>query len=434
MTLASTFALGTDPNWGTLYAEDMSAVAGQPNVLIVSRYNKAGSPRHNGVAAYDSGVIRPNVVNDFSGSNVIEPSADPTIFFGYGNEISDFPFHRLQLDASGLTELSVTPNLLSSYSIDIRSAGDRVFSTTGVEIDGAQQRVLGSFSINAPAPVWPDLAANRVYFIEPQSTYSSNYDKIGAYDPNSFTLIRRLSLPAVQTSPASFIRWGTNGLAFRTATSVVLITSSNLVPSDPPANLAVTVQATPNPASVGSALTYTARVTNNGPNIANSTLFSAVLSDSQTLQSAVSTIGTVTISGSTITVAVGNLASGATATLTITTLPQSAGSLTCTASASSNAVDPDTSNNTGFKLVSVGFQSVQDTVNQLRFTANNLVWDPTRNLLWASVPSTVTAPLGRSVVSIILKDLSAKSLADLDELFRETAAAMKNVLKHPIGK
>ena len=44
------------------------------------------------------------------------------------------------------------------------------------------------------------------------------------------------------------------------------------------------------------------------------------------------------------------------------------------------------------------------------------------------------AERGRSVVSIILKDLSAKSLADLDELFRETAAAMKNVLKHPNAK
>ena len=79
---------------------------------------------------------------------------------------------------------------------------------------------------------------------------------------------------------------------------------------------------------------------------------------------------------------------------------QSAGSLTCTGSASSNAVDPDSSNNTAFKLVSVGFLPGVDVVNQLRLTANNLIYDPTRNILWASIPSTVAAPLGRTIVRI----------------------------------
>ena len=97
----------------------------------------------------------------------------------------------------------------------------------------------------------------------------------------------------------------------------------------------------------------------------------------------------------------GDLAVGATVTLTVTVLPQSAGSLTCTASASSDAVDPNFANNLGFKLVSVGFQAAIDVVNQLRFTANSLLYDPVRRLLWASIPATVDAPLGRSVVSII---------------------------------
>jgi hypothetical protein len=41
------------------------------------------------------------------------------------------------------------------------------------------------------------------------------------------------------------------------------------------------------------------------------------------------------------------------------------------------------------------------------------------------------AERGRSVVSIVLRDLEARSLAELDELFRETAQAIKSQLKQP---
>jgi hypothetical protein len=108
----------------------------------------------------------------------------------------------------------------------------------------------------------------------------------------------------------------------------------------------------------------------------------------------------VSISGAVISLVVGDLASGASVTITIATSPQSAGSLFCTAAANSTAIDTNFANNVGFKLVSVGFQSAADSVNQLRLVANNIIYDATRNLLWATIPNTVDAPLGRSVVSI----------------------------------
>ncbi|TMP97087.1 MAG: hypothetical protein E6L09_13900, partial [Verrucomicrobia bacterium] len=182
MTVASTFAVGTSPAYGALYAADMCTVAGQPDLLVVSQKRTSVIPEHNGVAVYDHGVVRPNKTQEHTGSNVIEPSA---------------------------------------------------------------------------------------------------------YDPTTFSNIRRMTLPSVMTSARSFIRWGTNGLAFRTDTNIVLIRSSQLVPSDPSANLAVTVEALPNPATVSQPLTYTLCVSNQGPNIARSTILAATLSDSQTIQSVV---------------------------------------------------------------------------------------------------------------------------------------------------
>lgn len=396
-SVAQTFAIGSSQFYGTLYAEDISTVTGQPNLLVVSQYRKGVSPRHNGVAVYDNGVIRPNKTQDHTGSNRIEPSADPNIFFGYNNETTEYGFRRLQLDANGMTQLTVNTTLLSGFSLDMVADGNIVVSTSGVEVDGANMRRLGAF--NTSGAVRPDLSGNRVYFVEPQSSFSSLYDKIAAYEPTTFSLIRRLTMPAV-TGASSLIRWGTNGLAFRTGTSVVLVNSGQLVPSDPPADLAVNVQASPNPATAGAPLSYAVQLTNQGPNLAHNTVLTAVLSDSQTLQNVSASAGSPTVSGSTITLSVGDLAAGSSIALNLTTTPQSAGSLSCTASVNSTAIDSNFSNNTGFKLVSVGFQSAADSINQLRLNANNLIYDSSRNLLWASIPNTVDAPLGRSVVSI----------------------------------
>lgn len=404
MTVLSTFAVGSDAFYGTLYAEDIVTVAGQPNTLIVSQYRKSVSPRHNGVAAYDSGVIRPNKTQDHTGSNRIEPSSDPTVFFGYNNETTEYGFRQLKLSANGMAEVQVKEGLFSGFYNDFHSDGNQAFSDVGEVADGALMKRLGAFTLpSGGGASRPDLASNRVYFLEGTGSsnyYPSAYDKIGAYAPTTFALIKRVSLPSSYDTVGGFIRWGANGLAFRSSAGIVILNSSLLVPSDPAADLAVTVAATPNPATAGTPLTYTVQAVNNGPNTAKNVTLGATLSSGQTLQSTTASSGSPSTSGSLINLPIGNLASGASVTLTITTLPSQAGSLTCTASINSTSVDADFTNNTAFKLVSVGFVSSLDTVNSLGLTANNMVWDSVRRLLWVTVPSTVDAPLGRSIVSI----------------------------------
>ncbi|MDX1927594.1 MAG: hypothetical protein SFV81_13820 [Pirellulaceae bacterium] len=396
MTVSSTFAVGTDSRYGTLYASDICTVAGQPNLVVVSQYRKSVSPSHNGVAVYDNGVMRPIKTQDHTGSNIIEASADPTIFFGYNTGSTEYGFRRLKLDENGMTQIEVNTGLLSGFSTNMRSDGDKVYSTTGVALNGAQMKRLGSFGVSGL--VVPDSPSNRVYYLE--SPNSGSYNRISAYDPTTFSLVHGLNLPSAVSSAASFIRWGSNGLAFRNSSTIFLVNSGQLVPNDPDANLVVTVKGVPNPAKVGSALTYTVQVTNQGPNPAKGTVLNATFSDSQTILSTAASTGTPVTSGLFVTLPVGELVAGATATLTVVAMPQSAGSITCSASGSSTAIDPDFTNNTASKLISVGFEADANSVNQLRLTANSIVYDPTRNLLWLSIPSSVAAPLGKSVLSL----------------------------------
>ena len=401
LSVESTFAVGTDPSYGTLYAEDMCTVAGQPNLLVVSQYRTSVTPRHNGVAAYDNGVIRPTKTQNHTGSNVIEPSSDPSVFFGYNTESTEYGFRRLQLGAGGMTQIQVASGLFSGFSTDFRTAGDVAVNTVGVVVDGARMRRLGTLSLpTGGGLVCPEAASGRVYFLERQSSSSSTYDKLSAHDLRSLYMVRRMSLPAGMASPAALVRWGRNGLAFRSGGSVVVIHSSLLVPADPPEDLATTVEANPLPARVNEPLTYTVRVSNPGTNEAVNVVLGATLSSDLTIQGVSAGQGQAVVSGSSVRLDLPRLAPGSELVLTVATLPQIAGIMTCSASASSGSRDPDFSNNLAVKAVGAGFSLRPDTVTSLKLGANNLVYDPSRSLLWATVPSTVDPPLGKSLISI----------------------------------
>ena len=395
LTVASTFSVGTDPTYGTLYAGDISTVTGQPDSLVIFQKALHYSSAGNAVAFYDHGVPR-SVKIAVGNSGFIEPSADSNAFFELDS--SSYALRRFGVTTSGITNLKSDSVLIDNYPTSMRSDGNTVFLSTGAEVDGAQMKQLGTFPVSGT--VQPDLAVHRVYFLERLPRFYQGYNAIGAYDPITFANIRRLTLSLPLDSPTSFIRWGSNGLAVATSSSVVLINSSELVPGGASANLAVTLQATPSPTMVAAPLTYTLCVSNQGPGVATGTLLQATLSDGQMIQSAASTKGIANISSNTIVVRIGDLTPNESVVLTITTLPQSSGEVTCVGIATSQAPDPDFANNTATSLVSVGYELALDTVNTLRLPANNLVYDTTRDVLWASFPSNAPPPLGESIISI----------------------------------
>ncbi len=393
MSMVSSFAVGIDPlGSGTLYASDICTVAGQPELLVISRKVQSSSPGHRGVAAYENGVARAVKTQENTDPVRIEPSADPAKFWCYtGNGV-----HRLALDGSGISVAATNSNLGGSNS-EIRAVGDRIYGSSGAVYDGNSLLKLGT--IPSSGPHCPDGVLNRTYFLEKTSS-SGNYDRIGSYDSSSFTLIRQMSMPSVGTTTGSLIRLGTHGLAFRSATNVHLVSSAPLVPASLPADLAVTVTASPVPAMAGLPFVYTVQVKNLGPNPARGVVLSSTLSSGQTLQTAVSSSGSPVVSGSLVTWLPPDLANAATATLTLTVQAGSAGSISCTAKTISNVVDPDFSNNVAARLVNVGYLTGTDSINPIRLAAKSLLADPTRNLLWAAIPSTVEVPFGNSVVSI----------------------------------
>ena len=99
------------------------------------------------------------------------------------------------------------------------------------------------------------------------------------------------------------------------------------------------------PVAVGGSVTYTVTVTNNGPNPAAGVTLLDVLPAGVTVDSITASLGTCS-GATTLTCAIGALASGQSAIVTIVVTPAAAGILTSTVTVSGNVADSNPGNNT----------------------------------------------------------------------------------------
>ncbi|MES2441001.1 MAG: hypothetical protein V4584_18195 [Verrucomicrobiota bacterium] len=394
-TIEKTFTIGIDAFSTRLYAEDLCTVKGNPDLLVVSQYRKNVSPHHAGVVVYQNGIVRPDRSPSSFGVHQIEPSSDPTLFYGSdgGSDIQ-----RLKLGANGMTRVGIFRGVGLGSESDIRSDGDMVYSHRGMAVDGGRFVQVGKFP--AQGLVCPDLASSRVYFLETSPPYYNQHVRISAYDANSHTLLKSLALPAPLDAAGSLIQFGSSGLAYRTPDRIVFINSGLLSPADAPADLEASISATSGPTYTNTPFTFEVRVTNRGPNPAFRASIGTRLSEGQSIVSVSSSLGQPVVTGSGVTLQIGELPAGKSETLTITATTQSLGPATCTSGVNSSAVDTTPANNLAAGQVMIGIRPETDVVNQLGFKTNNLLHDPTRNVLWASLLNTNDSLFANSVVSI----------------------------------
>ena len=107
-----------------------------------------------------------------------------------------------------------------------------------------------------------------------------------------------------------------------------------------PAALAVALVAAPSTATIGHELTYTLTVANFGPGPASGVVLTTALPAGATIVAASQTQGISSIGSGVVTTALGGLAFGASATVTIVVIPTAAGTLTAVAGVSGNGAQP----------------------------------------------------------------------------------------------
>jgi uncharacterized repeat protein (TIGR01451 family) len=114
----------------------------------------------------------------------------------------------------------------------------------------------------------------------------------------------------------------------------------------PGSDLALGMTALPEPVIIGSFLTYTISVTNNGPSLANNVVVSHVLPPNAVFVSATLSQGGYSQSGGVVTCNLGPMSSKGTATINVVVLPATPGFVSSSASVSSEQPDFNPDNNT----------------------------------------------------------------------------------------
>jgi uncharacterized repeat protein (TIGR01451 family) len=134
--------------------------------------------------------------------------------------------------------------------------------------------------------------------------------------------------------------------------AAVVIGGGQVSLTERPADLAIAKADAPDPVTEGSDLTYTLTVTNNGPNPATGVTVTDDLPGELAARSSSASQGSCS-GTTTVTCALGDLASGASATVSIVIRPGSAGSITNTARVSGGQPDPNQANNSATQTTQV---------------------------------------------------------------------------------
>jgi hypothetical protein len=222
------FSLGSDPFFGPYFVEDMQVLPGFSDSVAISRKYEGVSPKHAGVAIYDNGIQRPATTPTHTGSNVIQFSSDASRLYGYNNESTEFGFRRMAVDDSGVTVVSTTPNLIQGFNVDIRFDGGLIYATTGRVIDPEALTIVGTFpNIPLGSLVAPDSTVGLVFFL----TGSAPTVTLRAFDLVTFLQVGTVDIPGVVGTYSSLIRWGADGLAFRTSGNQVFLIRTSLIPA-----------------------------------------------------------------------------------------------------------------------------------------------------------------------------------------------------------
>lgn len=126
------------------------------------------------------------------------------------------------------------------------------------------------------------------------------------------------------------------------------------------ADLSVSLSASADPVTLGSPLTYTMTVRNNGPDAATNINAIDVLPDDASFESSTPSSGSASEASGQVTWEIGTIQNGEQESLQIVILPARAGPIASTALASASPIDPDTSNNSALETTTVNVDGMAD--------------------------------------------------------------------------
>ena len=366
-----------DPQGGLNRVGDMRVLPAAPESIVIGRLDDYLFKKD--LPIFDRGVMRSNAAA-LTGSNFRIETGDAFSPIFVQDTVSSAGFSRYLVHSNGTALLDVDTTLLpKSVAVDLEWADGLLFTSVGTVLDPVRRVKLGTIpTITANSLLCYDSAVQRVYYL----TQRTNLALLQAIDPVTLGRIDMREVPGVAGTLASLIRWGGDGLAFRTTAGQLFILRSSLVPSGAPADLGLSVSIPAGPVFVGSNLVVSFTVTNNGPSTASNCLILIKLPPNAGSVSAEASQGACEIGMQSITARLGALSANSAASLSLRLVPAQPGVLELVGKTTSDALDPDSRNNMLATTNSVLKILTPGSMAMLSQVVADLVWNPVNDRLY----------------------------------------------------
>jgi hypothetical protein len=161
--------------------------------------------------------------------NMVEPADNFEHFLEFSSGV---PSTFYLASVGGLRKVAVTPDgatvlegiggLINGYDRDLRCDGGWVFTTGGRVFDPEAKTNLAALPYSGP--VAPDSGSGRVFYL----TGSGSTCSLVCLNFNNLQLAGTIAITNVSGTPTSLIRWGSDGLAFRTTGGQVFLVRTTL--------------------------------------------------------------------------------------------------------------------------------------------------------------------------------------------------------------
>jgi uncharacterized repeat protein (TIGR01451 family) len=330
------FYLRGDSHTGLGSVTDLAVLPGSPNSVAVA---------YSGVVSvWDGTVKRTNTGGGLYSNGYLAFGTSASKLYAAGSNYAIYT-----VDGTGIASTSSTAT--SSYTNALRFDSGRVYLTSGAVLDANTGTLVGTFA--SSGPVAPDSTVNRAFVLNGSGGFGS-YDRITAFDIGTFVSTGTTAVAGISSSitPTALVRWGQDGLAFRTDSQLFIIRSSLVRDlSATKADVGVVVAA-PSAATTGSNINYNLTISNSGPNPATNVVLIDTLPDSVIFTSVTPSQGSCS-AGNVVRCNLGSIASGGNATVQVAVTPTTSGSVTAHATVSAMEADPNMANNNADAVATV---------------------------------------------------------------------------------
>jgi DNA-binding beta-propeller fold protein YncE len=207
-----------------LYADDIAVMPGHPGTVAVTHQVHGYSEGKGvGLAIYDDGVLR----GSLSGGGTVLAFAGPDTLYTLGGSSSSGALARMLVTDSGAVfDPAVDGLSLLSFYADILYLNGFVFSSQGPIVDARQWAVVGSVQFGGT--VAADRGTGRVFYMWQNTLSAIDATTFQVLGTQTIAGVPPLELPGYEAP--GLTRWGVDGFAYRTYTSLVVFRSSLGVP------------------------------------------------------------------------------------------------------------------------------------------------------------------------------------------------------------